>query len=167
MPAANVGVGWLGAEVVASSIAVNGVHTGALADGAVTSAKINDLAATKITAGTLGSDVVASSVPAANVGVGWLGAEVVASSIAVNGVHTGALADGAVTDAKIGGMAASKLTGSLPEALRVFSDANCDSLTPANKGQFCYDTTLNMLSISTSTEVGGYAGIAMDVLTTW
>jgi len=164
--------GTLGSSVMVSSIVVNSItDQNQILDGVITNADINASAAIAIsklaTSGTLGADVVASSVPAANIGVGILSAAVVVSSVGVNAVHTGAIADSAVTNAKIDTMAASKLTGSLPQGLLVFVDADCDALTPAAEGQFCYDSVKHMLSISTSTTVGGYAGIAMDALTTW
>ena len=169
--------------VIASSIAIQSITSeNQIVDGVITSADLaGSIADSKlatittagkvepgaIAAGTLGALVVASSVPAANVGVGQLGPEVLASSVAVNSVFTGAIADSAVTDGKIAGMSASKLSGTIPQTVTMFSDTGCDLLTPAAAGQFCYDTTVHMLSVSTSTEPGGYAAIAMDAVTTW
>ncbi|MBI5744410.1 MAG: hypothetical protein HY952_07660, partial [Elusimicrobia bacterium] len=129
VPAANIGVGKLGAQVVASSIALGGVYTDAIAAAAITDAKVNDVAGSKITgvgsivadriaAGTLGVSVVASSVPAANIGVGKLGAQVVASSLAVNSVYSGAIAAGAVTATSIGAgtLGATVVASSVPAA---------------------------------------------------
>ena len=102
--AAGIGAGSLGSGVIASSIAVGGVYTNALAGLAVTDAKINDVAGGKITgAGTIVTDRIAA---------GSLGTGVIASSIAVGGVYTNALADGAVTSAKIGTLGAALTFGS-------------------------------------------------------
>ncbi|MBI4370848.1 MAG: hypothetical protein HY552_00975, partial [Elusimicrobia bacterium] len=70
----------------------------AILNGAVTDAKIVDVAAAKVTAGTFASGVI---LPAAQVQAGALGGSVIASSIAVNSVHGAALQDGAVSNAKI------------------------------------------------------------------
>lgn len=84
---------------------------------ALTGISASAVAAANVTAGTLIATVVASSVPALNVGVGKLGPQVVAASVAVNGVHTGAIADSAITDIKISAVSSSKLSGGVPTAL--------------------------------------------------
>ncbi|MDD5208891.1 MAG: hypothetical protein PHV36_05850, partial [Elusimicrobiales bacterium] len=164
LTAANIAAGNLGASVVASSLSISGFYSapdirtnlglGALATKAqAANADISDVDGSKITgAGTIVADRIAT---------GNLGASVVASSIAVDGVYTNAIINSAVTDAKISGMSASKLTGVLPQTVVVFSDANCDTLTPAAVGQFCYDTGANLISVSTSTSVGGYASLTL------
>ena len=146
-----IAAGSLGSSVIASSIAVNGVYTDAIADLAVTDAKINDVAGSKITgAGSIATDRIAA---------GSLGANVIASSIAVNGVYTDAVQDLAVTNAKINDLDASKLTGSIADIVTAFSDPDCDLLTPTYEGQFCYDLNAHVLTVSTSTQVGGFASI--------
>ncbi|MBI4655391.1 MAG: hypothetical protein HY746_01465 [Elusimicrobia bacterium] len=52
---------------------------------------------------------------------------------------------------------ATKLTGAIPQTVTIFTDTNCELLTPAAIGQFCYSTGTYILNISTSTAVGGYA----------
>jgi hypothetical protein len=81
-------------------------------------ANLTSLTAANIAAGTLGTSVVASSVPATNVGVGWLGAQVVASSLAVNSVYPGAIAAGAITATSIGAgtLGATVVASSVPAA---------------------------------------------------
>lgn len=232
VPASSVLAGSLGSGVIASSIAVNAVQdesivgvSGSKVSGDIAGNAANitgNLAAAQIAAGTLPSNVMASSVAlsgfysdaavrsalglgigadvqawstnldtlagndgssltslngaqvgagvaAANIAAGSLGSSVIASSIAVNAVHEAAIAadavveakiaNSAVTDAKIAAVSASKLSGVIPQAVQVFSDADCEVLTPAAQGQLCYDTTLFKLNVSTSTDPGGYEAL--------
>ncbi|MBU2574428.1 MAG: hypothetical protein KKH28_10170, partial [Elusimicrobia bacterium] len=78
----------------------------------------------------------------------------------VTGVITAGSAPTTITLAD-GSLDASKLSGAIPEVVVVYSNAVCDSLTPAALGRFCYDTGANLLSVSTSTLVGGYASLTL------
>lgn len=93
--------GLLPADVIVSSIAVNAVYGAAILDGAVNSAKIADgsIVNADMAAGTFSN----ISIPAANINAGSLPSDVIASSIAVN----------AVEDESIVSVSASKLTGTI------------------------------------------------------
>jgi len=68
-----------------------------------------------------------------------------------------------------GNLDATKLTGNLPAingasltgviaaSVALITSASCDALDAASVGLFCYDTSDNVVSVSTSTGVGGYA----------
>lgn len=47
--------------------------------------------------------------------------------------------------------------GTMVEAVGPFSSAGCEALTPSAEGKLCYDTTLHVLSVSTSAAAGGFA----------
>ena len=107
-PTANIspsklGSGSLPATVIASSIAVNSVHTDAIQSGAVTDAKIT---------GQISGSKIGSGISPSNIAAGSLPNNVIASSIAVNSVHTDAIQSGAVTDAKITGPISGSKIGS-------------------------------------------------------
>ncbi len=61
----------------------------------------------------------------------------------------------AITDAS-GSVLASKLTGVIPLTVTVFTSAACEGLSPSAVGQFCYDTALFKLNVSTAVTPGGY-----------
>lgn len=88
-----------------------------------------------------------TAVPAANIAAGSLGGSVIASSVAVS----------AVQDVSIVAVSASKLTGALPLALLTYVSSDCEALTPAAEGEFCYDSTLHVMNASTSTAAGGFS----------
>ncbi|MBI4656970.1 MAG: hypothetical protein HY746_09545 [Elusimicrobia bacterium] len=107
-----------------------------------------------------------------------LGLGSLATLNAVSGGAGGTISDGTIVDADINASAgivdtklatistagkvnASALTGTIPQTVIVFSNADCNSLTPAALGQFCYNIGDNRLSVSTSTAVGGYASLAI------
>lgn len=56
----------------------------------------------------------------------------------------------AITAANISG-------GILGITVKHFQSTDCEALTPAAEGEFCYDTNLHTMSISTSTNAGGFA----------
>lgn len=107
----NVVTGTLGSTVIASSVAVNSITPSALASGTYSAIT---LPAANVAAGSLGASVLASSlaasvpISATQIQSGNLGAAVIVSSVAV----------GAVQDASIVAVSASKLTGTgtLPNA---------------------------------------------------
>ncbi|MHB0995519.1 MAG: hypothetical protein ACYC2I_04020, partial [Elusimicrobiales bacterium] len=73
----------------------------------------------------------------------------------VRGVIKAGSTPAAITDAS-GNVLASKLTGVIPQTVTVFTSAACEGLTPVAVGQFCYDTALFKLSVSTAATPGGY-----------
>lgn len=85
---------------------------------------------------------------AANISAGNLGSGVIASSIAV----------AAVGNDSIVSMAASKLTaGIIPITIQIYQVADCEALTPAAEGEMCYSTGAHIMNVSTSTNAGGFA----------
>jgi hypothetical protein len=89
-----------------------------------------------------------TSLTAANISAGSLGVSVIASSVAVN----------SVLNASIVSMAASKLTaGIMPITIQCYQVADCEALTPAAEGEFCYSTGSHIMNVSTSTNAGGFA----------
>jgi hypothetical protein len=74
----------------------------------------------------------------------------------IRGVIKAGSTPAAITDGS-GNVLASKLAGTIPQTVTVFSSPDCDAQTPDAVGQFCYDTTDNLLSISTIAAEGGYA----------
>lgn len=92
------------------------------------------------------SGIAASQVSAAGVQSGSLGQNVIASSIAVGAVYTSALAAGAVTDDKIAGVSSSKLSGSVPPALVDLSTvaAALSGISGDSLGTHVATTTLQM-----------------------
>lgn len=133
------GNSYFGAELY---VTTNTAATGAWAFPATVSVGGELTAATLVGAGS-----GLTGITAANISAGSLGSSVIASSVAIN----------AVQNASIVGMTASKLTGAIPLAVTVYLSAGCEALTPAAEGEFCYDTTSHIMNASTSTLVGGFS----------
>ena len=115
-----------------------------------------------------GSGSGLTAVPAASIAAGSLGGSVIASSIAISAVQDGSIvalsasklsgALPAISGASLTALTAANISaGSLIIGVGPYQSANCESLTPAAEGKWCYDTTLHTLSISTSTAAGGFA----------
>lgn len=47
--------------------------------------------------------------------------------------------------------------GSLVSGVKPYSSSDCESLTPASEGLWCYDTAVHVLNVSTSAEAGGFS----------
>ena len=87
-----------------------------------------------------------STFTASNGNQAWAGALTAAS---FTGVGTGLTA---LTAANIA-------AGNLIITVKPYSSSNCESLTPAAEGEWCYDTGTHKLEISTSTNVGGFEAV--------
>ena len=160
--AANVAAGSLGASVLASSVAANSVGSLQMGDDAIAAAEMAD--ADHGDVAWSGGVATVQNVAAANVAAGSLGASVLCSSITAGTiVNANINASAAIADSKLSQIttaakvATSALTGALPATITVYSSAGCEAETPAAKGQFCYDTGTNVLSVSTATTAGGHA----------
>ncbi|MDP2866523.1 MAG: hypothetical protein Q8O90_09785, partial [Elusimicrobiota bacterium] len=62
-----------------------------------------------------------------------------------------------VSGANLTSLSAANLSGAIPQTVTVFTNADCETLTPVAVAQFCYSTGTNILNVSTSTANGGYA----------
>ena len=103
--AENIIPGNLPSSVIVSALTAGAVDTAQIKDGAVKSAKIESLDASKLT-GVLPAALDASKLTG-----------VTASVVAADAVDTAQIKDGAVKSAKIESLDASKLTGALPATL--------------------------------------------------
>lgn len=106
VPAANIAAGTLDTDVMVSSITQGAFYSHAtirsnlgLAIGTDVQAFDADLS--DLADGSLTGSKVGDGVPAANIAAGSLDTDVIVSSIAFNAVHTNAVADNAITGAKI------------------------------------------------------------------
>lgn len=130
--------GTMDAGVAASSVAANGVRPGSVVAGAIVNADINASAAIAKT--KLASlDIVNADVNAS--------AGIVDTKLA--------------TISTAGKVNASALTGSFPITVTVYQNSDCELLTPSGLFQFCADTTDKTISLSTSTETGGFAVLTL------
>lgn len=78
------------------------------------------------------------------------GATTLTGAVTISAGITGSGANlTALTAANISG-------GTLGITVKPYSSADCEALTPAAEGEWCYDTALHKLSISTSTNAGGF-----------
>jgi hypothetical protein len=125
-----------------------------IADGAVTDAKIAGVAAGKVS-GTLAVGNI-PNLDAAKITSGTFGS----SAIADGAIITAKLADGAVTDAKVTSIHASKITGQTSGFLpwQVVSSTSLQALP--NTGYLCTNDTLTTVNLPTSPSVGDVVRIS-------
>ena len=126
----------------------------ALGANSFTGAQTYGTGASITAAANINEVLIATSVVISNGGITTSSATVTGDS-EVRGLIKAGSTPAAITDAS-GNVLASKLTGAILQTITVFTSADCEALSPAAVAQFCYDTAVFKLNVSTSVNAGGY-----------